>query len=81
MSAVQLVRLHRISDTFGFASVRLTDVHLQGLKVERQTNGSLRVTPPSRKDKDGRDWPTYAIQPGALEAVHAEIARLWALSR
>lgn len=77
---VEWVRLRRVSRTVGFAAVRLSGVHLQGLRVEEKPDGKLALKAPETEDKTGRRWPAYAIQPGWLEAVEREVACLWARS-
>ncbi len=75
--AVERVRLHRISRTFGFASVRLPSVNLHDLRVEEDQDGHLTIKAPERLDKQGRRWPAYALQPECRALVEAEIRTLW----
>lgn len=79
-SVIERISFRRVAPGLGFADVRLPDVNLRDLKVERTGNGALRITPPARTDDLGRKWPCYALQPGTREAVEAEIATLWAQS-
>lgn len=75
---VERVRLRRVSPQLGFAEIRLPWVNLAGLKVEQSPDGRLKLTPPSRQDGQGRNWPSYSLQPEARAAIEAEIAVLWA---
>jgi len=75
--AIERVRLHRVSPRLGFAEIRLPEVNLAGLKVEQSPDGRLTITPPSRQDAQGRQWPAYSLQPEARAAIEAEITRLW----
>lgn len=74
---LERVRLVRVSPVLAFAEVRLPAVNLSGLRVQIDTCGELAFSAPDRRDKNGRVWPIYSLQPGAREDIEAEIARLW----
>jgi hypothetical protein len=77
---IERIALRRVSRSLGFADVRLLPVHLRSLRIEESPDGTLKVTPPDRIDRQGRRWPAYALQPGAREAIEREIGLLWAAS-
>ena len=77
--SIERIVLRRVSRTLGFCDVRLASVNLRSLRVEDGPSG-IKITPPTTQDRDGRDWPVYSLQPGAREAVEAEIRRAWARS-
>ena len=77
---VERVTLRRTSASFAFADVRLPGVNLHGLRVEATESGRLSIRPPEQRDRHGRCWPIYVLQPGTLEAVEARVAALWAQS-
>lgn len=74
---IERIRLHRVSARLAYAEIRLPLVNLSGLKVEQSPDGRLKLTPPCRPDAQGRQWPSYSLQPEARAAIEAEIARLW----
>ena len=76
---VERIVLKRVSPDLAFADVRLPGVNLTGLRVENGLSG-LRITPPTRADRQGREWPIYALQPGTREAVEASIREAWSRS-
>jgi hypothetical protein len=80
LPVVEFVRLRRVSPTLGFATVRLPGVLLNDLRVEQRESGALTIQPPRRKDRHGRVWQHFALQPGLREAVEREIGALWAAS-
>ena len=79
-ATVERVRLRRISQTFGFADVRLAAVNLHDLRIEEGQDGRLTIKPPERLDAQGRRWPAYSIQPECRACIEAEIRILWARS-
>jgi hypothetical protein len=80
LPVAEFIRLRRVSPTLGFASVRLPGVLLNDLRVEQHETGALTIQPPQRKDRHGRLWQHYTLQPGTREAVEREIGALWAAS-
>ncbi len=74
---VERISLRRASPTLGFADVRLSEVNLRSMRVERRPDGRLTITPPQQQDRNGRSWPLYALQPGTREAVEREISLAW----
>jgi len=74
------VTLRRVSADFAFADVRLPDVNLCGLRVER-TPWGITITPPVVTGRDGRVWPAYRLQPGTREAIESAIRELWLRGR
>jgi hypothetical protein len=75
---VEFCRIRRLSSTFGFASVRLPQVLLHGLRIQVRHDGALRITPPTTADRNGMPWPCYCLQPKTKEAVERAIEALWA---
>jgi hypothetical protein len=73
---IEMIRLRKITATFGFAEVRLRGVMLHNLKVEKTFQG-LRISPPTTPDKDGKPWPSYVLQPGTREIVEAAVRQAW----
>ncbi len=78
---IERVRFARISDTVEFAEVRLPGVNLSSLCVTLNGHGRLCLRAPTRRDRGGREWPAYSLQPGYREDVEVEIERLWHLGR
>lgn len=78
-AGIERIVLKRVSADLAFADVRLPGVNLTGLRVEKDIAG-LRITPPTRADRQGREWPIYALQPGTREAVEASIREAWSRS-
>ncbi len=68
--AVERVHLRRTSRTAGVADVRLPAVHIRGIWVNEQADGSLTMRTPEH----------LFIQPVWREAVLREISLLWAAS-
>ncbi len=74
---VERITLRHVSPDFAFATVRLADVHLNGIKIKKSADGTLQMTMPTEKGRDGREWPVFALQPHAREAVEAAIREIW----
>lgn len=74
---IERVYVRRISPTLGMADVRLPAVNLCGLRIEELDSGELRITPPSITGRNGREYPCFALQPGAREEIESAIAALW----
>lgn len=79
-AAIERVRFRRISPTLAFADVRLREVNLCNLRIEEGHDGRLTIKAPEHKDKLGRCWPAYSLQPECRASIEAEIAALRALS-
>lgn len=77
---IERVRFRRVSPTLAFADVRLREVNLCNLRIEKGHDGCLIIKAPEHKDKLGRCWPAYALQPECRASIEAEIAILWARS-
>jgi hypothetical protein len=69
---IELIRLRRLSADFGYVSVRLREVMLNGIAVKVERNGGLRITPPSTVSKDGTEWPCFNLQPTSRFIVHPQ---------
>lgn len=75
-SAVEMVKLRRAGADFAFADVRLSGIHLRGLRVTRK-DGVLSLSPPEQSNGKGKPSPLYDLQPGWAEAILARISELW----
>ena len=76
---IERVQLRRVNAGLAFASIRLPGAHLSGMRVEERPDGRLAFTPPEQIGRDGRRWPSWALQPGWREGVEREIAVLWGM--
>jgi hypothetical protein len=80
-SPIERIMLRRVTSRLAFADVRLPGVNLHGLRIEESDAGALTIRAPWHIDSSGREWPHFALQPYAREALEREIARLWSASR
>ena len=71
-----MVKLRRAGADFAFADVRLSGIHLRGLRVTRK-DGVLSLSPPEQANGKGKSSPLYDLQPGWAEAILARISELW----
>ncbi len=77
---IEYVRLRRASPSLGFTDVRLRGVLLRNLRAGQLSNDVLEITMPTQRDKAGRLWLLYTLQPGTRGLVEAEFARVWGRS-
>jgi len=75
-SLIERVALRVVRDDFAFASIRLPDVHLHGIEARRGPGGIVTLRAPTRT-VEGRAWPIYALQPGAVEAAAEAVRQVW----
>ncbi|HEY8612346.1 MAG TPA: hypothetical protein VIL69_13770 [Roseomonas sp.] len=74
---VERVSVRPIRAGFAYASIRLRDVSLNGIEATRDTSGRVTLKCPMQRDRHGREWPVFALQPRALEAATAAVAAVW----
>jgi hypothetical protein len=77
---VELVTLRPVTPGLAYASVRVPGAHLRGLRITARADGEIAIVPPATTDRNGREWPAYALAPGFREAAEAAIADMWRAS-
>jgi len=78
---VERVTVREIRPGFAYASIRLRDVALSGIEASRDAAGRVSLKCPTQRDRNGREWPVFSLQPGALETATAAVAAVWSPHR
>jgi len=78
---IERVSVREVRPGFAYASIRLREVSLSGIAVSRDASGRVSLKCPTQRDRHGREWPVFSLQPGALEAAAAAVAAVWPLPR
>jgi hypothetical protein len=74
---IKRCKLRRVRYQFGFVTVTLDGVTLINIRVEQTTDGDFTLKVPIRTNHRGRSFPSYEFDLETLQAVKAEIRRLW----
>ena len=78
---IERVSVREVRPGFAYASIRLREVSLSGIEASRDSYGLVSLKCPTQRDRHGREWPVFSLQPGALEAATAAIAAVWPLPK